>query len=136
MLKKFRKSLAITVTAVALLVVPLVTPAAVFASSPDVAKCLKSGATLSTNCETENAVANGANLQDMVTRLVNLFSLVVAIVAVVMIIFGGFRYITSGGDSGNVSGAKNTIIYAIVGLVVVALAQLIVRFVTENVTAA
>jgi hypothetical protein len=39
------------------------------------------------------------------------------------------KYITSGGDSGNITGAKNTILYAIIGLVVVALAQIVVRFV-------
>jgi hypothetical protein len=52
-----------------------------------------------------------------------------------MIIWGGFKYITSGGDSNNVSGAKNTIIYAIIGLVIVALAQLIVHFVISQSTA-
>jgi len=50
-----------------------------------------------------------------------------------MIIFGGFKYITSGGDAGGVTGAKNTILYAIVGLVIVALAQVIVRFVIGTV---
>ena len=49
-----------------------------------------------------------------------------------MIIIGGLRYITSNGDSGNVTNAKNTILYAIVGLVIVALAQLIVRFVVQR----
>ena len=51
-----------------------------------------------------------------------------------MIIIGGLRYITSGGDSGNVTGAKNTILYAVVGLIVVALAQVIVRFVVNRAT--
>ncbi len=46
-----------------------------------------------------------------------------------MIIYGGFRYITSGGDSGRVGNAKNVLIYAVVGLIIVALAQIIVRFV-------
>ena len=56
------------------------------------------------------------------------------VTAVMMIIVGGFRYITSGGASDSVSSAKNTIIYAIVGLVVVALAQFIVQFVLNRVT--
>ena len=51
-----------------------------------------------------------------------------------MIMVGGFKYITSGGDSGNITGAKNTILYAVVGLVVVALAQIIVRFVLARTT--
>jgi hypothetical protein len=46
-----------------------------------------------------------------------------------MVIYGGFKYITSGGDSGKVTSAKNTIVYAAIGLVVVALAQFIVKFV-------
>jgi hypothetical protein len=57
------------------------------------------------------------------------------VVAVIMIIVGGLKYITSGGDSGNITSAKNTILYAIVGLIVVALAQIIVRFVLERATA-
>jgi hypothetical protein len=51
-----------------------------------------------------------------------------------MIIWGGLKYITSGGDSGNVTGAKNTILYAIIGLIIVALAQFIVRFVLSKTT--
>ena len=48
-----------------------------------------------------------------------------------MIIVGGIKYITSGGDSGNISGAKNTIIYAVIGLIIVALAQMLVHYVLE-----
>lgn len=55
------------------------------------------------------------------------------VVSVIMIIIGGLKYITSAGDSGNVSGAKNTILYAIIGLVIVALSQIIVRFVLAKV---
>jgi hypothetical protein len=51
-----------------------------------------------------------------------------------MIIWGGLRYITSGGDSAKITSAKNTIIYALIGLVVVALAQFIVKFVLAKVT--
>jgi hypothetical protein len=74
------------------------------------------------------------DLNTVITNVVNVLSLIVGIIAVIMIVIGGFRYITSGGDSGNVSGAKNTILYAIVGLVIVALAQFIVRFVLSQST--
>jgi hypothetical protein len=70
-----------------------------------------------------------------VQLIVNVFSWIVGVIAVIMIIIGGLRYITSGGDSGNVTSAKNTILYAIIGLVIVALAQIIVRFVIGQVTA-
>jgi len=49
-----------------------------------------------------------------------------------MLIFGGFRYVTSGGKQESVTSAKNTIIYAIIGLVIVALAQIIVQFVLNK----
>ena len=57
----------------------------------------------------------------------------VGIIGVIMIIVGGFRYITSGGNDQNVASAKNTILYAIIGLVIVALAQLIVKYVLNRV---
>ena len=72
-------------------------------------------------------------INKVVRGVVNTLSLIVGIVAVIMIIIGGLRYITSGGASDKVSGAKDTIVFAIVGLVVVALAQVIVRFVLNRV---
>jgi hypothetical protein len=77
---------------------------------------------------------NAKGLNDLITAIINILSVIVGIIAVIMIIFGGFRYITSGGDSGNVTSAKNTILYAIVGLVIVALAQFIVKFVLNKAT--
>ncbi|MGI9027282.1 MAG: pilin [Candidatus Saccharimonadales bacterium] len=85
------------------------------------------------NCsEVDNAGAE--KLNQFISQVVNVISLIVGIAAVIMIIIGGFKYITSGGDSGAVTGAKNTILYAIIGLVIVALAQFIVRFVTGKAT--
>jgi hypothetical protein len=69
-------------------------------------------------------------------RVINVFSILVGAVSVIMIIVGGFRYIISGGDSAGVSGAKNTILYAIVGLVIVLFAQVIVRFIIANLSTA
>lgn len=53
----------------------------------------------------------------------------VGIVSVIMLIYGGFRYIMSGGDSKKVTDAKNTILYAIIGLIIAVLAYAIVHFV-------
>ena len=75
----------------------------------------------------------GETVQNMITTVINVFSLVVGVISVIMIIIGGLKYIMSGGDSGNVTAAKNTILYAIIGLVIVALAQIIVRFVLQTV---
>ena len=77
-----------------------------------------------------------ADLSGVAQKIVNIFSIIVGIVAVIMIIYGGFKYITSGGDSNNVSSAKNTLIYAIIGLIIVALAQIIVHYVINTATTA
>jgi hypothetical protein len=53
---------------------------------------------------------------------------------VIFIILGGLKYITSGGEAANITGAKNTILFAIVGLVIVAFAQVIVKFVLGKVS--
>lgn len=74
----------------------------------------------------------GSRVNNAVKLGLNLFSAIVGIIAVVMIIVGGVKYITSGGESGNITSAKNTIMYAVIGLVVVALAQIIVNFVLER----
>lgn len=84
------------------------------------------------NCDETGEAQERVN--NIVATVINIFSVIVGIVAVIMIIFGGFKYITSGGDSNNVSAAKTTILYAIVGLVIVALAQVIVRFVLARAT--
>lgn len=70
---------------------------------------------------------------NIIKNVINLLSMLVGVVAVIMFIVGGFRYITSAGDSSKVSSAKNTLVYAIIGLVVVALAQAIVLFVLNKV---
>lgn len=72
------------------------------------------------------------SLNKLLTSIVNIISVIVGVVAVIMVIFSGFKYITSGGDSSKISSAKTTIIYAIVGLIIVALAQVIVRFVLNK----
>jgi hypothetical protein len=85
---------------------------------------------------TVNGTDGNDSLKAVAAKVVNVFSIIVGIAAVIMIIYGGFRYITSGGDSGRVGNAKNTLIYAIVGLVIVALAQFIVHYVLTTATQA
>ncbi len=82
----------------------------------------------SSDCTTA-ANSNDNKIAKTVSTLINLFSLAVGAVSVVMIIFGGFKYMTSGGSDDKTKDAKNTILYALVGLVIVLLAQTIVKFV-------
>lgn len=76
----------------------------------------------------------GTTVNDIIATVVDVLSVIVGVVAVIMIIVGGFKYITSSGDSSNIQSAKNTIMYAIVGLVIVAMAQAITGFVLDRTT--
>lgn len=140
MLQKIKK-IALSVSALALLLVPAALPATVFAAEDKIGGGLTCGAEFDVNAVngtgTPNCTAGGADagatFNRIVSLIINIFSLIVGVIAVIMIIVGGLKYITSGGDSGNISSAKNTILYAVIGLVVVALAQFVVRFVLQKV---
>jgi len=118
------------------LAVPAMVHAEVIGGNSQAGSKIQEGACTTTG-NTDSSCVNGdpqGSFTSVIKRIVDIFSIVVGAVSVVMIIIGGFRYIISGGDSGNVSSAKNTILYAIVGLVIVALAQIIVNFVINIVT--
>ncbi len=66
-------------------------------------------------------------------RVVNILSFVVGVAAVLMVMLGGFKYITSAGDANSISSAKNTILYAIIGLIVFLLSQGIIAFVIRRI---
>ena len=86
------------------------------------------GCTATTNADTK--------IQDTIKLAIRIFQIVVGLIAIFYVITGGLKYITSGGDSGGVTGAKNTILYAAIGLVVVALAEVVVQFVLTRVNTA
>jgi hypothetical protein len=65
----------------------------------------------------------------LIPRLINLMLFIVGILAIIFLIFGGIRYVISGGDKSKVDAAKNTILYAIVGLVVAILGYAVVNWV-------
>ncbi|GAC1387307.1 MAG: hypothetical protein NVS1B7_1800 [Candidatus Saccharimonadales bacterium] len=137
------KKLLIVGLGIGLISVPALSPTLVYAVENNTAGAACNGVNLDAS-KLDNTTAggtstcgdvgaNGDNLTKLLKLVINIFSLIVGVVAVVMIIIGGLKYITSGGDSGNITGAKNTILYAIIGLIVVALAQFIVRFVLTKV---
>ena len=65
----------------------------------------------------------------LIKKVVNLLLWAIGIISVIMIIIGGIRYATSNGDSNQVTAAKNTIMYAVIGLVIAIFAYAIVNFV-------
>jgi Type IV secretion system pilin len=109
------------------------------------------GATVATTdvsavCNTTNlSIASGANCaqgndqpadlfggdNSIFRRVTNILLFLVGAISVIMLIIGGIRYVISGGDQNQVTSAKNTILYAIVGIVVAFLAYAAVNFVTQ-----
>lgn len=68
----------------------------------------------------------------IIDSVINTILYIVGIAAVIMIIVGGIRYATSAGNEKSVTGAKNTIIYALIGLAAALLAWVIVNFVVTS----
>lgn len=71
-----------------------------------------------------------------IMNIVNGLLVIVGIAAAIYLIIGGVRYITSQGDEGQTEQAKNTILYALIGLIVIGLAAAIVNFVINTVAVA
>lgn len=138
------KSKILSLSMLLLLAVPAVAPATVLAADPPnsnatIQGSLCGGATnLSVNggdqkaadtCTNDTTAGGETKINALIKKVINIFSVIIGVVAVIMIIIGGFRYITSAGGSDKIKNAKNTILYALIGLVVVALAQVVVRYV-------
>jgi putative exporter of polyketide antibiotics len=95
------------------------------------------------SCSTPvSCIQNGTNsaggssdkttLGTRIKTIVNMILYILGAIAVIMIVIGGVKYTTSNGDSSAISSAKNTILYAVVGLVVAILAYAIVNFVLDS----
>jgi cytochrome bd-type quinol oxidase subunit 2 len=83
----------------------------------------------SANCDAKASDKIGAAIKS----IIQILSFIVGIAAVIMVIIGGLKFITANGDSGAIASARSTIIYALIGLVVVAIAQVLVHFVIRTV---
>lgn len=131
MLQKIKNKLLILASTI-MFALPLAVPVAVHAQ--DITGNLCSGTNFDLTGNSQDCATNAdeSSFNNTLRRIVNILSAIIGVIAVIMIIFGGLRYITSGGDSTKVGNAKNTIIYALIGLIIVALAQVIVRFVLNN----
>lgn len=141
MIQKIKKTI-ITLSAAAFIAAPLSVVAFApvsAATTPELQSALceggntlqiPKGADPTTECaKLESGTDGTSKVNDLIAKIINILSVIVGIIAVIMIIIGGFRYITSGGSSEKITSAKNTILYAIIGLIIVALAQVIVRFI-------
>ena len=107
-----------------------------FAATPlvsdSVSAQVNKGLDMTKTKDTESRTIDGSD--GLVKTVINIMLWVIGIISVIMIIIGGIRYATSNGDSNSASGAKNTILYSVIGLVIAIFAYAIVDFVVKQVT--
>lgn len=92
------------------------------------ADCDVSTDPLGCGAETPGQTKNG-NLTEIIKKVTNVLLFLVGAISVIMMIVGGFKYTTSGGAPDKVGAAKNTILYAVVGVIVSMTAYAIINFV-------
>jgi len=68
----------------------------------------------------------------ILTKAVGLVSIAIGIAAVIMLMIGGFKYITSAGNANNINSAKRTVMFAIIGVLTALFAQGIILFVLDK----
>lgn len=124
-----------------LILIPLLTPALASAATNDqlFGACDDPNAQNSTFCKDRNKKENP--VVNVINITATIIAMVAGIVAVIMIMIGGFNFITAGGvspgqrsgDPNKIATAKNQITYALVGLIVIVFAWTLIRFVTDKV---
>ena len=119
--------LAAPVLALSALVVPMTVPASAVCDPTN--QTLAGGAACS---QPTGASANLFGSDSIFTKIVNILLFIIGAVAVIMLIIGGIRYTLSAGKESEVTGAKNTILYAIIGIVVAFLAYAVVNWVLTS----
>lgn len=122
------KKLSTIIATLALLVgiaAPLAVATPVYASNES-ALCEGSGGTWRNGACTS---ADGRTVTGTLQQLTDVLIFLIGAIAVIMIIIGGLRYVTSSGDQSALASAKNTILYSVVGLIVAFMAYAIVRFI-------
>ncbi len=131
MKKAAQSLLLVPALALGVSLVPMATPvSAATCSETDVT--LSSGAACSKSDEQQEKLFGVDGIFQTIT---NVLLFLIGAVSVIMLIYGGIRYTVSGGDSNSVTAAKNTILYAVVGIVVAILAYAAVNFVIGNLAA-
>ncbi len=75
--------------------------------------------------------ATGDSIGTIVTNIISILMYVLGFVAVIVIVIGGIMYATAAGDANRLKAAKDTILYAAIGVAVAILAQVIVQFVVR-----
>ena len=135
MINKIKKLIFVSgsslVFAVAVLV-PSVSVEAACATN-NVANSINQGANATgSSADCNNGTTLTTGVSNLAKTITTDFSILVGAISVIMIIFAGFKYITSGGSNENTNSARNILMYAVIGLVIAVIAQLIVHLVINS----
>lgn len=113
------------------LMVASVLVATAIASSPVSALNAREGADAAQGEDQPSNLFGGTD-GGIFSTITEILLFILGAISVIMIIIGGLRYVISGGDSSAITAAKNTILYAIIGLVIAVLAYAVIDFVLEG----
>ncbi|MBC7764474.1 hypothetical protein H7Y29_02040 [Microbacteriaceae bacterium] len=116
----------IIISAFAVLGLGLMASPAYAATCRTSAECIKAGVSAS------GGTSSKTDIGDLIKTVVSVLLFLLGAIAVIMIVIGGIKYTTSNGDSSAVTSAKNTILYAVVGLIVALMAYAIVNFIVDK----
>lgn len=129
--KKFIRSTVLAIAAFCVLALPTTTVLAQAVIDPELCRT-NSDATLCKENKDTQTTNKIYGPDGIITKAVQLLSLVIGVAAVLMIMIGGFKYVLAAGDSNSINSAKNTILYALIGLLIAATAQAIIVFVIKR----
>ncbi len=125
------RSICLRLATGAALLVTLLAPATALAGvDPFKGSCTDPQAANSTVCQSRGATSDPLTGRDgIILRVTQIIAIMAGFAAVVVMVLGGIRYVTSGGAPDQVSQAKKTIIFAAVGLVAIALSQAFIGYI-------
>lgn len=127
MRKKFQLFIAALAVTLGVTGLVLAAPTTTYAACKSPADCIQDGVD-----KAGGSASATADPQEIIQTIVRVLLFLIGAISVIMIIIGGFRYVVSQGDSGNITAAKNTIMYAVIGLIIAIFAWAIVDFVIDN----
>lgn len=116
------------IAVIALAFAMIASPGVVLAAPGDIL----GGTACNTSSGAEICGGTGDGIFGVIKNIIEVLLIAAGIVAVIMIIIGGIRYVTSAGDQNSVKAAKDTVLYSVIGLVITILAYAIVKFVIDK----
>lgn len=128
---KYNKNIGIFLYTIGLMAVSIFWMQPTFAAPSDRA-CSEVGS--SAFCQSRQDELISSNGDKGLNGIINILLYIVGVIAVIAIIIGGIRYVTANGDANQVKSAKNTVLYAVIGLIMALMSLGIVRFVFDMVS--